>query len=681
MKKTLIFLLGVFFVVESFAQIRGRDVLPEVGLPTDENNKPIFSNPNPTVTPAATPRKDSLNFEHRDFSKETISIRYRNLNIPGWKVMDSSVNDFDLYFSVPSSYTFLGNNGSAVLPLIYHSPKTIGFDPGFHAFDLYRLLPEQTNFYQTSQPFTAIHYQLASGKEQMLRATHTQNPRTNFNFGFNYNMITAPGFFVTQNNNHNGYRLFSYYQGKHKRYKAYFSVCGNNIRASENGGISNYNDLLNPNFKQRFTVSTRMGSGSRFSNSPFVTNVNTGQVFRDFHFSWSHQYDFGERDSLHINDSVTEHLFYPRLRIQHTMNAHNYSRIFRDFYADSTFYSNVYIQTLRTAQDTFLLSEKWNVMEQDFSVWQFPDKKNQAQYFLAGMTYQQIKGNWRNEISTFQNVWIHGTYRNQTRNKQWNMVLDGQSYIRGLNEGDYAVNASLQRYLNRRWGNVQISFANVNRTPAFSFDARSVFNLGKPVDIKKENITTLGVKAENPLFTLEVKNILIANQTYYTNAYQVAQASKVINLTQITGSKKIQLGRHWNLYSDATLQQLDLTSPIRVPLFFLRNRLAYEGNFFKNLNLSTGMESRYYTSYKANGYSPVMGDFTVQDTAFVRNLPDIALFLHFRIRGFSGFIRAENLNTMYFGNGFGWVNNNFASPYYPTPGFLIRFGVRWWMIN
>ena len=128
-------------------------------------------------------------------------------------------------------------------------------------------------------------------------------------------------------------------------------------------------------------------------------------------------------------------------------------------------------------------------------------------------------------------------------------------------------------------------------------------------------------------------------------------------------------------------QQTDGAAPIKIPLLFTRSRLAYEGKFFKNLTLSTGLEARYYSPYKANNYSPLVSQFIPQDTAIISNLPDIAAFVHFRIRGFSGYIRAENLNTVSFKNGFGFINNNFAAPLYPTQGFMLRFGINWWFVN
>jgi hypothetical protein len=103
--------------------------------------------------------------------------------------------------------------------------------------------------------------------------------------------------------------------------------------------------------------------------------------------------------------------------------------------------------------------------------------------------------------------------------------------------------------------------------------------------------------------------------------------------------------------------------------------------FYKNLNLSTGVELRYNSPFKGYNYSPVMGQFTPQDTTTISNLPVVDLFLHFRIKSFNGFIRAENLNTMSFKNGFGFTNNNFAALHQPTQGFIFRLGIKWGFVN
>ena len=276
---------------------------------------------------------------------------------------------------------------------------------------------------------------------------------------------------------------------------------------------------------------------------------------------------------------------------------------------------------------------------------------------------------------------LHAEYRNRTRNKLWDVLLKGAFYTTGLNAGDYDVYASISRYLNKRFGNISLFFRNVNRTPSFIFDNRSAFNFGNNNNFNKENTISFGATASNQFINLAFKNHLITNYSYFTDYYHTAQYSKVINLLQVSASKKIKLSRRWNYYIEAVLQQTDGAAPVKVPLLFTRSRLAYEGNFYKNLYLSAGLDARYYTPYKANNYSPVLGQFVPQDSIVVKNLPDIAAFVHFRIKGFTAFIRAENLNTVSFANGFGFINNNFAAPAFPTPGFMIRFGIQWWFVN
>jgi hypothetical protein len=129
------------------------------------------------------------------------------------------------------------------------------------------------------------------------------------------------------------------------------------------------------------------------------------------------------------------------------------------------------------------------------------------------------------------------------------------------------------------------------------------------------------------------------------------------------------------------VQQVDGSAPIKVPLVFTRNRVAFEGTFYKNLSVSTGIEMRYYTPYKAYNYSPVMGQFAPQDSIKLKNLPDITAFFHFRIKAFTAFIRADNLNTVSLANGFGFTNNNYAAPHFPTAGLIIRFGIQWGFVN
>jgi len=677
----LVFLLS-FFMIPSvlFAQV---PVKKKTAINLDEtiqSIQPGATNPNNNNT-SSEPRKDTIGFEHRNDLKDSINISYKYLDSTRKKTMDSTINDFDNYFSVPSNYVVLGNNGAAAYPIIFQPNDRIGFDAGLHAFDLYRYTLATTKFYKTSRPFSALSYQLASGKEQMIKAFHTQNPKPNWNFGFDFNLITAPGFFVTQNTNHSSYRVFSQYQSPKKRYQIQTAIINNRIRASENGGVENAADLSDPNRKDRFSVPVNLGNNAAYRTNPFVTSILTGNTQTDLTVFLRQQYDLGKKDSVAINDSTVDYLFYPKLRLQHTVTYQKLNYLFSDIYADSSVYKNWYNINFDKPSDTFSLKESWKSISNDFSLIQFPDTKNTAQYFLAGVTLQQLNGIVGSGKVSMSNCYVHGTYQNRTRNKLWDISLDGTIYASGPYAGDYQANANISRIINPRLGYLKLYFKNANRTPSFIFDSRSAFHLGDTNAFKKENVTTFGATATSPFISLAFNNITIANFVYFKNYYQSVQNPGLINLIQFSASKKWKLTKRWNWYMDATIQQIDGAAPIRVPLLFTRNRLAFEGLFFRNLNLSAGLEMKYHSPYKANAYSPILGQFAKQDSLQINNLPDIAAYAHFRIKGFAGYLRAENLNTMDLSNGLSFTRNNFAAPLYPTQGLMIRFGIQWWFVN
>ncbi len=676
MKYFSIVILLVFAFSYSYAQDPVLQQLPGRNNPTNSNvpgNRTVVTKTN----------KDSLalGFVHRDDSKDSISITFKYLDSVRATPLDFSINDFDKYFSIPSTYQALGNNGAAAYSLIYAPYAKAGWDAGFHTFDLYRFKLEDSKFYKTNRPFTQLGYQLASGKEQMIKAFHTQSPKPNWNFGLDYRLISAPGFFVTQNTNHKSYRLFTNYQGKRKRYAMYLVLMGNTIKNSENGGIVNDSLLADPDKKKRFSIPVNLGKANLYEPNPFNASVTTGNIYKDFTFFLRQSYDIGKKDSVAINDSTTEYLFYPKLRVQYTFTYSTYSYLFQDLQADSAIYKNWYNIDFPKPLDTVYVRDRWTVIGNDFSLLQFPDTKNSAQFFLAGAKLENIKGELKTGTKNYYNVILHAEYRNKTRNKLWDVLLKGEFYTVGLNSGDYSAYATIGRYLNKRFGDVRLYFNNVNRTPSFIYNDESNFNFGNPTLSKKENIITFGAEANNSFVNLGFRNHIITNLAYFTDYYHTTQSSKVVNVLQLYASKKIRLTKRWNWYVDAVAQQTDANGPVKVPLLFTRSRFAYEGTFFKNLNLSTGLEVRYYTPYEAANYSPVMGQFMPQDTTTIKNLPDVSAFLHFRIKGFTAYLRAENLNTVSFENGFGFINNNFAAPHYPTPGFIFRFGILWNFVN
>lgn len=648
-------------------------------------------------------QKDTIGFQHRDDLADSITISYRYFDSLTSHHLDTSVNDFNKYYPLPAGYYSIGGTGNAAFPVLFEPEMQPGWDPGFHAFDVYKYTLANTRFYHTTRPFTSLGYYQSSGKEQIIKIFHTQNIKPNWNAGIEYRLISNPGIFQNQNVKHKNYRFFSSYEGRKKRYAASLVILGNDLVSAENGGIRDPSQLSDPTYKKRVAVNVNLGDNTESQFTVFSSKIAAGNRYNDLQVLLRQRYDLGRKDSVRINDSTMEYLFYPKLRIQHTINYQKSSYHFLDDLVDfekaakdSIFFADFYGFNIKPNAPAVSFLDEWNYVSNDFALKQFPDTKNQKQFIEAGIKLENYTGRFTPndipvsiimiyprppKIVNYYNAILHGAYRNKTRNQKWDLALNGTFYVAGFFAGEYQASANLQRYLNPRWGAIELFGANISRSPSAVFQSNSAFNIDTTSLTKKENITVLGVRAVNPKFELFIRNISMANYAYLTSYYEKDQFSGLINLTQGSLSTKNKIKGHLNLYSDFIVQLTAGATPVHVPLFYTRQRLAYEGNFFKNLHLSTGLEVIYNTPYKANHYSPILGRFFPQDSITISNRPVVNAFFNFRIKTFTAFIKTENLNTVDERNKFDFTHNNFNAPFYPTPGFMFRFGIKWDMVN
>lgn len=634
----------------------------------------------------STGQTDSL--RHRDYSEDSTNISFRYLDTARTYMLDSSVNDFTRRYPVPATHIYLGNTGNATRSLLFSPELRSGFDPGFHAFDVYKWNMSKVRFFNTTKPYSEINYLLGSRVEQLIELLHTQNIKPNWNLSFNYRLINGPGFFKSQKTNHNNYLFTSKYQSKNLRYNNYMVLLGNKMQSSENGGIldtATVKILDNPVYKDRFNIPTYIGGDEAFSSNFFSTKINTGNSYNEFSALLRQQYDLGKKDSV-VTDSTVVPLFYPRLRFEHTLRYDLGKYEFRDNVGDSIYYKDRYDTTLRKPTDTLVFREEWRMLTNDFSIYQYPDAKNLLQFIRIGLTIQTISGKLSSGKTSFFNSFGHAEYRNRTRNQLWNIEASGNLYFTGFNAGDFDVHIALERSLGKKIGSLRLGFENANRTPSFIFDSRSSFYLDNAIQsFKKENNTHLLISYHLPSFRFRVTGhyYLVTNYTYLTSFYKLKQESSLFNVLQVAVEKTIKLGKRWNWHAEVYFQQRIGEAEVNLPAIYTRNRIGYEGNLgFRNLNIAMGAEIRYRPPYKADNYSPVLGRFFYQNDKTISNpLPDISAYVHFRIRPFKAFVRAENLNTARGLNGFGFTNNNLVATDYPLPGLQIRFGIFWGFVN
>lgn len=636
---------------------------------------------------AGSKMKGGDSLQQRNNNEDSITIFYRMYDSSKIYRIDSSVNDYTRRFPLPAQNLYLGNLGSPTHSLIFSPLLKPGFDPGFHAFDTYRFSVENTRTFQTTRPYTELDYLLGGKAEQTIKVLHTQNIRPAWNALFEYKFINSPGAFKNSNTSHSAIRLATSFATKNKRYSGNAMFITNRNRASENGGILSESYLKDPNpaYNERFNISTRLGGDGTYGTNFFTSSIATGSEQKSKQFLLRHQYDLGQKDSAYDADSAVIHLFYPRLRLQHTLS---YTTSYFNFldakstnaaYNDTT-YKRYYDLTVVSAP--LHLTDQWSDFTNEAAIEVFPEKNNQEQFLKAGAGYQMLHGDFASATQNFNNLYLMGEYRNRTRNRKWDINAHGKFYLAGLNAADYSAGISLQTDLGKKLGILQVGFQNVNRTPSFIFDSRSSYLVTGNANFNKENWTVVSGNLYIPRLSthLLANYYIVSNYTYWDDYYHAQQQSTLQNVLHIGAEKTFKISRHWNLYSELHFQQTT-GSDINLPKVYTRQRIAYEGQFYKNLTLAVGVEARYFTPFKADDWSPFNQQWVVKNDTTITNRPDIAAFLHFRIRGLRIYIRAENLNTVNFSNGFTFTNNNHAAPLYPTPGFFFRFGFYWAFVN
>lgn len=624
---------------------------------------------------------DSL--QRRDRNADSITIYYKFFDSSRLRTIDSSINDFTTRFPLPYYYHTLGNYSTASQSFFFNPIMRPGFDAGFHQYDVYAYTLEGTRLFQTTRPYTELSYVLGSKAEQLLSVLHTQNRNSNLNFSVEYRFNNAPGNLKNQNASQNNFRFAVHYQTLNKKYENFFVFISNKSASSENGGLQDVSKLDSLALNDPYELETRMGRAGAAGRNPFNTAVNTGNIYKNSTFLYRHHYDIGSRDSL-VTDSVTYQLFYPRFRIEHTFRYTGSNYNFLDKFVDSARYQK-YFNYNTPSNVPLSFKDAWSDLNNEFSLISFPDKNNLAQFLKAGIALQNLKGTFNDSVATISmyNLSVLGEYRNRTRNQVWDLEATGQLYLNGFHAGDYAAYISMKRMLGKKLGYLNIGFQNVNRSPSFILNPLSSFPVSNRSTYGKENIIRLFGSYENPRngWKLGAEYFAVNNYLYFDSFFTARQYGSLFNVLHLNAEKKFRLSRYWNWYTEIHVQQTTGQPPVNIPFLLTRNRIAFEGNFATNLFLSTGLELRYNTGYKADGYSPMLGQYFVQQTNTISNRPDIAAFLHFRIKSFKGFFRLENLNTLNVKKGFTFDKPNFMANNYPGTALWIRFGLWWNFVN
>ena len=630
--------------------------------------------------------KNSRNFDSN--SKYNSSDSIENIKIATidlYKVItienDTTYIDTSLTIQKEYSHNYLRKDIFGLLPFAndgqtYNTLQysLTDFSPypefGFKAKHFNFLEANQIRYYSVATPVTELYFKTTVRKGQSVDAFITLNTSENLNFSIAYKGLRSEGEYINQLSSTGNFRFTTSYNTKNKRYFAKAHYTFQDILNEENGGITTIDDFESedPNYnnRQRFEVyfsdAKSFLKGKRiFLDHNFRINSEKGNnnLYLTHQFNYENKffeynqatvpstvggaivYRFGESfKSSGINDQTRYNKMYNRVGLVYENTTLGEFQFFADDFRSNYYY------------DQILIFDNQNVVPSSFS----------QEINSVGGQYEYRKNKWNGKFLYSRSVTTQSLSN-----------LDAKL--------EYDFNDETQ---------FSFQYQNINKLPNSNYNLyqSSYVQYNWSNDFKNEKINSISANAITPWVDAEVQFSVLKDHLYFNDLSSSEQAlaktqivapsqyDGTINYLSVKVSRELTFG---NFALDNTIlyQKVDQQDAIlNVPEIVTRNTFYYSNYLFKKaLFLQTGISLNYFSSYYANDYNPVIGEFFVQNDKQIGNHPNFDFFINAKIQRTRIYFKAEHFNSSLTGNNF------YSSPNNPSRDFTIRFGLIWNFFN
>lgn len=203
--------------------------------------------------------------------------------------------------------------------------------------------------------------------------------------------------------------------------------------------------------------------------------------------------------------------------------------------------------------------------------------------------------------------------------------------------------------------------------------------VGGTIGYKRTHLTFGMRTLQNYVYLQENLTPLVTadGASLYRYGVETVQTSKNIQLLSATLGQDFTWGiLNWEneitgqVTSDKTLYPL--------PAFSLYSNLYLRFRIAHVLQTEFGADARFFTSYNALSYSPIIGNYVVQDRSSITkvgNYPWINVYANFHLKSTRFYIMASHVN---YKSGSG---RPFLVPHYPLNRMVLRLGISWNFFN
>lgn len=574
-------------------------------------------------------------------------------------------------YSIANSWN--GNLGSPLESKIYFDRKVSSREDMFErAYAPYLIKPSDVRYYDTKQPFSQMVYRSAfplQNEEDYFKIMLTLNANKHLNVGGLCNLIYGRGQYQYQSSNMLNGGFWTTYTGK--QYEVVSSVMFNSFKNRENGGISDNNYILNPQYS------------IQASNIP-VNFSNVQSAYRNFNYFFNHRYKLGRemerkaKSVLGVDSTYTEYVTI--MTLTHTFHAEDVARKYVEESVPMGFYANNYFSNSYTKDSTAY----WSIAN-TFAVTLEEEFNRLMRFGLSAYIKYDIRHYGmgiknREDTLRFDNSYSHNLILGANlfkREGKWvKYDIDGRIYLVGQHIGEFDLDGRFDFEFNVGREPLGImaaaGFRNYSEYHQYRYYESNHF---KWSDLDFNNSLALDIKGRIGLPRRDISiGVQFQNITNYVYLNEKCMPTQHNGNVQVLAVDLLAKLRAWRFHLDvqAVYQLTGNRDVLPLPDVALYGNFYYMDKFFKVLTVQLGTSVRYHTEYYGNAYMPALGQFYLQKEVLIGNYPEMNVYANFHLKTVRFFVQYYHLNKGLFGG-----TNYLSMPYYPINPATFQFGLSW----
>ena len=537
---------------------------------------------------------------------------------------------------------------------------------GFGGKHFNYLESKQIKYYSAPTPLTELYFKTVMEQGQSLDAFVTLNTNERLNYAIAYKGLRSFGKYTNTLSSSGNFRFTTNYTTKNGRLSFLGHVAVQDISNGENGGIANSFEFENANaaFRDRagIQVFTRDANSLLKGNRYFLnSNFRINSRKSDNNFFLDHSVTIENKQFVYQQQTLISELSLP-----------GESNVRLSRYGDSYVSANIVDKTS--------FNESTNVLKAVYESRQLGTFKFFVENAVFNYFYKSILLQNGNVIPSSSNqnfMNVGGQYI--FRRFNWNFDISATNAI--SNQGTSAINAIASYELDENYS-FEFKFQRTNSAPAFNYNffQSSFVAYNWSNNFKNQKSNSVFATAKTKFVNIEAEYSILNDRLYFeqkpvTNRnvmiVEPKQFDGTINFLSVKAFKNFEYKR-FGIDNVVLFQQVQQSKNVlNVPQFVIRNSIYYSDSAFrKAMTFQTGFIFNYFSSYFANEYNPVIGEFFIQENKKIGNFPMVDFFINAKVRQTRIYLKAEHFNSSF-------SKNFYASPTNPYRDFIVRFGLVW----